>query len=114
MSATFVFVDGGFGSPDELAPAIPFLEAHGHRVINVDLPCERPQSTLDDYANAVAQAMAGSAGPHILVGHSVGDATMEHVTIDNGDSTRSFDFDALSALAPPEKRDAYLNFLRGT
>jgi predicted alpha/beta hydrolase family esterase len=76
--------------------------------------------------------MAGSAGPHILVGHSVGSATiplaaaraqvdrlvfvaaivpapgksiyetigpatraaMEHVTIDNGDGTRSFDFDA--------------------
>ncbi len=152
MASTFVFVHGGFGSPAELAPAVPFLEAHGHHVINVDLPCERAQSTLDDYADAVVQAMAGTAGPHVIVGHSVGGATialaasrvradrlvfvaalvpepgksiyetigpatraaMEHVTIDHGDGTRSFDFDLLSALAPPEEREAYLNFLRAT
>lgn len=152
MPATFIFVHGGFGSPGELAPAIPFLEARGHRVINVDLPCERAQSTLDDYAQAVLQAMAGTTGPRIIVGHSVGGATiplaaarvpvdrlvfvaalvpepgksiyetigpatraaMEHVTIDHGDGTRSFDFDALSTLAPPEEREAYLNFLRAT
>ena len=133
-------------------PGYSFSRSRGHRVVNVDLPCERAQSTLDDYANAVAQAVTGTTGPRIIVGHSVGGATiplaaarlsadrlvfvaaivpepgksiyetigpatraaMEHVTIDHGDGTRSFDFDALSTLAPPEERDAYLNFLRAT
>ena len=36
------------------------------------------------------------------------------VSIDNGDGTRSFDFDLLASLAPPEQREAYLAFLRAT
>jgi pimeloyl-ACP methyl ester carboxylesterase len=39
---TFVLVHGGFGSPAELAPVIPELEALGHRAIAVDLPCTDP------------------------------------------------------------------------
>lgn len=42
MADTFIFVHGAFGSPAELAPTVPLLEAKGHRVINVDLPCETP------------------------------------------------------------------------
>jgi hypothetical protein len=52
MSATFAFVHGAFGSPAELAPAAPYLESRGHSVVNVDLPSERPDATLDDYAKA--------------------------------------------------------------
>ncbi len=40
--ATFVLVHGAFGSPAELAPVIPLLEALGHRAIAVDLPCTNP------------------------------------------------------------------------
>lgn len=76
MAVTFVFVHGGFGSPAELAPTVPHLEAAGHRVINVDLPSERPEATLDDYADTVARAMAGVAGRRILVAHSAGGATI--------------------------------------
>ena len=39
---TFVLVHGAFGSPAELAPVIPLLEALGHRGIAVDLPCADP------------------------------------------------------------------------
>jgi pimeloyl-ACP methyl ester carboxylesterase len=76
MSATFVFVHGGFGSPAELAPTVPHLEARGHRVINVDLPSERADATLEDYADAVCRAMEGAAGPLVLVAHSAGGATI--------------------------------------
>ncbi len=152
MTTTFVFVHGGFGSPAELAPTVPFLEAEGHRVINVDLPSEKPDATLNDYANTVIEAMAGTSGRRILVAHSAGGATIPlvaaqapvdrmvfaaailpqpgqsifealgpatqeaimAVSIDNGDGTRSFDFDLLSSLVPPEQRDAYLAFLRAT
>ena len=152
MPTTFIFVHGGFGSPAELAPTVPYLEAKGHRVVNVDLPSERPNATLADYANAVVQAMAGTSGPRILVAHSAGGATIPlvaaqtavdrliyaaaivprpgqsiyeaigpdtqaaimSVSMDNGDGTRSFDFDLLASLVPAEQREAYLAFLRAT
>ena len=152
MTSTFIFVHGGFGSPAELAPTAPYLESKGHRVVNVDLPSERPDATLEDYASAVCRAMEGTSGRLILVAHSVGGATIslaaariavDHlvfaaavvptpgqsiyeaigpatqtaimsVSIDNGDGTRSFDFDLLASFAPPEQREAYLAFLRAT
>lgn len=152
MFTTYIFVHGGFASPEELAPTVPYLEAAGHRVINVDLPSERPDAMLDDYADAVLNAMAGTSGRRILVAHSAGGATIplvaartrvDHmvfaaailpqpgqsigeaigpaaletimaVTIDNGDGTRSFDFDLLAGLVPPEHRDSYLAFLKAT
>jgi len=77
--ATFVLVHGAFGSPAELAPVIPELEALGHRAIAVDLPCTDPAATLNDYARTVADAMAGIAGPVMVVGHSAGGATISLV-----------------------------------
>ena len=152
MPTTFVFVHGAFGSPAELAPAAPYLESKGHRVVNVDLPSERPDSTLDDYASTVVREMEGVTGPRILVAHSAGGATIPlvaariavdrlvfaaavvpvpgqsiyeavgpatqaaimSVSMDNGDGTRSIDFDLLASLAPAEQREAYLAFLRAT
>ena len=69
MAATFVFVHGAFGSPAELAPTVPYLESQGHRVVNVDLPSERPDATLDDYARSVGRAIESTSGPRILVAH---------------------------------------------
>jgi len=152
MATTFVFVHGAFGTPAELAPVVPYLEARGHRVVIVDLPCERADATLKDYAAAVVQAMEGTGHPRILVGHSAGGATIslvaarvpadrlvfvtaivpepgrsifevagsdaqstiDAVSIDHGDGTRSFDLDALAALAPPEEREAMLTYLQKT
>ncbi|HQR10183.1 MAG TPA: alpha/beta hydrolase [Casimicrobiaceae bacterium] len=76
---TFVLVHGAFGSSAELAPVIPELDALGHRAIAVDLPCTDPAATLDDYARAVVDAMAGIAGPVVIVGHSAGGATISLV-----------------------------------
>ncbi len=72
----FVLVHGGFGSPAELAPVIPELEALGHRAIAVDLPCTDPAAMLEDYASAVVEAMVGIEGPVVVVGHSAGGATI--------------------------------------
>ena len=77
--ATFVLVHGAFGSPGELAPVIPWLEALGHRAIAVDLPCTNPSATLDDYALAVVGAITGIEGPVVVVGHSAGGATISLV-----------------------------------
>jgi pimeloyl-ACP methyl ester carboxylesterase len=77
--STFVLVHGAFGSPAELAPVIPELEALGHRAIAVDLPCTYPAATLEDYARTVAEAMAGVVRPVVVVGHSAGGATISLV-----------------------------------
>ena len=77
--ATFVLVHGAFGSPAELEPVIPVLEALGHRAIAVDLPCTDAAATLDDYARTVVEAMAGIEGPVVVVGHSAGGATISLV-----------------------------------
>lgn len=76
MQTTFVLVHGGFGSPAELAPVVPHLQALGHRVVNVDLPCERADATLEDYASAVVRALEGVDSPRVLVAHSAGGATI--------------------------------------
>lgn len=76
MASTYIFVHGAFASPAELAPTVPFLESRGHRVVNVDLPCENPNATLDDYASAVVRAIEGTSGRRILVAHSAGGATI--------------------------------------
>jgi pimeloyl-ACP methyl ester carboxylesterase len=77
--ATFVLVHGAFGSPAELAPVIPELEALGHHAIAVDLPCTDPAAMLDDYARTVVGAMAGIEAPVVVVGHSAGGATISLV-----------------------------------
>jgi pimeloyl-ACP methyl ester carboxylesterase len=76
---TFVLVHGAFGSPDELTPVIPELEALGHRAIAVDLPCTDPAAMFEDYARTVVEAMAGLEGPVVVVGHSAGGATISLV-----------------------------------
>ncbi len=76
---TFVLVHGGFGSPAELAPVIPELEALGHRAIAVDLPCSDPAATLEDYSRTVVDAMLGIDPPVVVVGHSAGGATISLV-----------------------------------
>ena len=152
MASTFVLVHGAFGTPAELGLVVPDLEARGHRCINVDLPCERAEATLDDYVDAVIRAMEGTRHPRIVVAHSAGGATtslvasrvpvdrlvfvtavvpepgrsiaelvgpgvrstIDSVTIDHGDGTRSFDLDVFASLAPPEEREARLKFLQRT
>ena len=76
---TFVLVHGGFGSPAELAPLIPELEALGHHAIAVDLPSADPAATLDDYAETVVAAIAPIHGPVVVVAHSAGGATISLV-----------------------------------
>ena len=62
----FVLVHGAFGSPAELAPVIPELEALGHTAINVDLPCTDPDAMLEDYVGAVVEAMATHSGKSLF------------------------------------------------
>ncbi len=103
MPTTFVLVHGAFGTTAELAPVVPELEARGHRVVNVDLPCERAEATLDDYAAAVIRAMAGTGHPRILVAHSAGGATIPLVAARASVDHLVF----VAAVAPEPGRSIY-------
>lgn len=77
--ATFILVHGAFGTPRELEPVAPHLEALGHSVLAVDLPCETPTATLMDYARAAAAVVERVEGRRVVVGHSAGGATISLV-----------------------------------
>ena len=100
---TFVLVHGGFGSPAELAPVIPELEALGHRAIAVDLPCTDPAATLEGYAQAVVDAMSGLDPPIVVVGHSAGGATISLVP----DLTRVDGLAYVTAFVPEPGRSIW-------
>jgi len=53
----------------------PDLEARGHRVVAPDLPAEDPSAGLTHYAELVDAAL-GDAEDVVLVGHSLGAATI--------------------------------------
>lgn len=76
---TFVIVHGAFGSPAEMAPVIPELEALGHRASVVDLPSTDPTAMLDDYVGAVVDAVDDIEGQVVVVGHSAGGVTISLV-----------------------------------
>lgn len=78
--ATFALVHGAWHGAwcwDRLTPQ---LEALGHRVITMDLPCDDPAATFDDYADIVCTAIADVSGDDlVLVGHSLGGLTVARV-----------------------------------
>lgn len=51
------------------------LEAHGHRAVAPDLPCEDVDAGADDYAQVVVDALGGERHA-IVVGHSLGGVTI--------------------------------------
>jgi pimeloyl-ACP methyl ester carboxylesterase len=77
--AVIVLVHGAWGTAAELSPIVPLLEAGGHSVINIDLPCTSPDATLGDYRDTVLAAMpSGRRGDAqtLVVGHSFGGSTI--------------------------------------
>src|SRR5579859_6525427 len=71
--AHFILVHGGFHGAWcwELLQAE--LERTGHRTVAMDMPIDRPQTCIDDYADSVVESVAGQdvEGAY-LVGHSLG------------------------------------------
>jgi pimeloyl-ACP methyl ester carboxylesterase len=52
------------------------LEARGHRVVTVDLPCEDPGAGASEYADAAVEAFRDAPDDLVLVGHSLGGLTI--------------------------------------
>jgi pimeloyl-ACP methyl ester carboxylesterase len=81
----FVLVHGAWHGAWCWNKVVPLLRAKGHTVTAVDLPgrWSRPESmsqiTADDYVESVGQVVSNSDRPVILVGHSLGGATVSMV-----------------------------------
>ena len=75
---TFALVHGAWQGGwcwDKLSPE---LIARGHNPVAMDLPCDDPEATFEGYADAVEAALGDAADP-VLVGHSLGGATLPFV-----------------------------------
>ena len=73
--ATFCLVHGAWHGGWAWDPLRGELEAHGHRVVAPDLPCEDPGAGVVEYAAVVRAALRGEADA-IVVGHSLGGLTI--------------------------------------
>lgn len=73
---TFALVHGGWHGPWCFERLAPELEARGHRVVAIDLPCDDPTATFVTYADVVVEALEAEAGEVVLVGHSLAGYTI--------------------------------------
>lgn len=80
--ATFVLVHGSFHGAWCWSKLVPELEALGHRAVTLDLPAlgedETPIAdvTFEMNVDRVAEVIGRQAGPVVLMGHSLGGATI--------------------------------------
>lgn len=83
--ATIVLVHGAWHDSGCWQLLQPILESAGHTVLAPDLPGhgarrnEMWRATLGGYARAVRNSVADTAGPVVLVGHSMGGAVITQV-----------------------------------
>jgi pimeloyl-ACP methyl ester carboxylesterase len=78
-------VPGAWDTPAIVEPLLAPLEAAGHGVVVVDLPCEDADATLDQYAHAVRRVLPDDLSDVVLVGSSVGGFTATRVAIEHPD-----------------------------
>ena len=78
--STFVLVHGAWHGAWCWEKLTPELEARGHRVVAMDLPCDDGSATFDDYADVVCEALVDVPGDDLtVVGHSLAGLTIARV-----------------------------------
>ena len=83
--STFVIVPGAWDTPATVEPILEPLQSGGHTVIAVDLPCERADATLEQYAQAVRTALPNDLTDVLLVGYSFGGFTASRIALEYPD-----------------------------
>ena len=83
--STFVIVPGAWDTPATLEPVIEPLGSAGHDVVVVDLPCGSPDSSLEEYADAVRAVLPDDLSQVVLVGYSFGGFTASRIAVDHPD-----------------------------
>jgi hypothetical protein len=74
--ATFALVHGAWHDAWCWGALTPELEAQGHEVVAMDLPCDDPAATFDTYADTVVEAVAHCGDDLVVVGHSLAGHTI--------------------------------------
>ena len=72
--ATYVLIHGAGSTPWYWHLVVPRLQARGHDVVAVDLPCDDDSAGLAEYTDAVVDAIGGRRGL-VLVAQSLGGFT---------------------------------------
>lgn len=80
---TYVIVPGAWDTPAIMEPLLAPLEAAGHAVIVVDLPCENADATLEQYADAVRTVLPDDLSDVVLVGYSFGGFTATRIALEH-------------------------------
>jgi pimeloyl-ACP methyl ester carboxylesterase len=83
--STFVIVPGAWDTPSTMEPVFEPLDAAGHEVVVVDLPCGNPAATLEEYADAVRAVLPDDLTQVVLVGYSFGGFTASMIAVDHPD-----------------------------
>src|SRR5215211_3028781 len=74
---TFALIHGAWEGAWIWERLTPELEARGHRVVAVDLPCEDGTATFEEYAEVVVRALDEEALEQVVVvGHSLAGLTI--------------------------------------
>lgn len=83
--STFVIVPGAWDTPAVMYPLVASLEAAGHAATVVDLRCDDPEATLEDYAAAARGALPEELADVVLVGYSFGGFTASTIAAEQPD-----------------------------
>lgn len=73
--ATFLLLHGAGHDGWCWSSVAAALRARGHRAEAPDLPCDRPNAGIEDYAQVAVAAVTGAERPLVVVGHSLGALT---------------------------------------
>ena len=78
---TFGLVHGAWHGAWCFERLVPELETRGHRALAMDLPCDDPSATFEDYAEVALGALGDVGDDLVLVGHSLGAHTIPLVAL---------------------------------
>ncbi len=79
--ATFGLVHGAYHGAWCWSRLRAELEGRGHRVLTLDLPCEDPQASASEYADAAIEAFADAGDDLVVVRHSLAGLTIPLVAV---------------------------------
>ena len=99
--ATFCLIHGNWHDGSCWEPLIERLQSQGHEAVAPDLPFDDPTATYAERARPAVDALAGAAGPIVIVGHSVGSAEATLVAAEREPALLVYLCPRFGSFAPP-------------
>jgi pimeloyl-ACP methyl ester carboxylesterase len=99
--ATFCLIHGAWHDGSSWEPVASRLRAWGHEAVAPDLPLHDPRTGFEERARPALEALEGTAGPVVVVGHSMASAYAALVAAARPGSLLVHLCPRLSPFAPP-------------